>query len=209
MTLFLDSANLDDAREAASFGFIYGVTTNPTLLARAGHDDPRPVLEELSNLFEGPVFHQLIGHTAEELLEEAPEYLAIAPNIGIKIMCTLEGLRASSKLSDQTNILITSVFLPSQSLVAAETGANYVVPYVNRITRLKGSGPQVVAEMSAVLEGTNCEILAASIKTPSEAVETAIAGAQHLSMPLDVIKAMVESDLTQQALEAFDASQNE
>ena len=140
------------------------------------------------------------------MLEEASEYLQLAPNVGLKIMCNLEGLRASSRLSDKANILITSVFLPSQALVAAETGANYVVPYVNRITRLTGSGPQVVAEMSAVLEGTTCEILAASIKSPNEAVETAIAGAQHLSMPLDVIKAMVECDLTQQALEAFDAS---
>ena len=206
MAIFLDSADLDDAREAASYGFIYGVTTNPTLLARAGHTDPRPLLEELSGLFEGPVFHQLIGHTTEDLLKEAPEFLAISPNIGLKIMCTLEGLRASSQLSPQANILITSTFLPSQAMLATETGANYVVPYVNRITRLTGSGPQVVAEMSAVLEGTTCEILAASIKSPNEAVETVIAGAQHLSMPLDVIKSMVESDLTQQAFEAFDAS---
>lgn len=118
-------------------------------------------------------------------------------DIGIPVVTALFGVFV---------VLITSVFLPSQALVAAETGANYVVPYVNRITRLTGSGPQVVAEMSAVLEGTTCEILAASIKSPNEAVETAIAGAQHLSMPLDVIKAMVECDLTQQALEAFDAS---
>jgi transaldolase len=206
MALFLDSADLDEAREAASYGFVVGCTTNPTLLARAGHKDAYPVLGTLCGLFEGTVFYQLMGHGLEEMRAEARRFMALGSNLGLKIPCTLTGLRFAAEIAPEATVAITAVFSPSQAYLCAQAGAHYAIPYVNRVTRATGDGPDVVAAMAELLVTEECEILAAGIKSPAEAVQTLLAGADHVSLPLDVIRGMAENALTEKAIADFEAS---
>jgi len=206
MALFLDSAHLEDARRASALGFIVGATTNPGLLARAGHTDALAALKALCPLFPGTVFYQLLGHTAKEMEAEAEAFLPLAENIGLKIPCTVDGLTFAAQVSGRVTVAITGVFTPGQAYLSAQAGAEYVIPYVNRVTRLTGDGPGLVGQIAAILDPTDCEILAAGIKSTAEAVDTLLAGAQHVSLPLDVILAMAENPLTENAIADFEAA---
>ena len=206
MALFLDSANLDDARRASALGFVMGATTNPGLLARAGHTDGLQALQALCPLFPGTVFYQLLGHTPDEMQAEALPFLSLADNIGLKVPCTVNGLAFTAQVSARVTVAVTGVFTPAQAYLAAQAGAEYVIPYVNRVTRATGDGPGLVAQLAAILDPTECEILAAGIKSAAEAVDTLLAGAQHVSLPLEVILAMAENPLTEQAVEDFEAA---
>ncbi len=206
MTLFLDSADLNDARIAGAYGFVRGATTNPSLMLKAGHTDVRSALVSLCQLLPGTVFHQLTGHTVEELVAQAAAYRGLAPNLGLKIPCTLPGLQFTAQAASEWVIAVTAVFTPSQGYLASQAGARYVIPFVNRATRFTGDGPHLVSLLVETLKNSSCEILAAGIKSPAEAVDCLRAGAQHISAPLAVIQAMCESALTQQALTDFDSA---
>jgi len=206
MAVFLDSANLDHAREARSLGFVVGATTNPKLLAQAGLSNPQEAMALLSALFPGPVFYQLRAREKDAMRAEAKTFAAIAPNLGLKIMCHIEGLSFAAEASREFKVAVTGVFTSAQAYLAAQAGAHYIIPYVNRITRYMGSGPGAIADMAKIVSGTPCEILAAGIKTASEAVETLLAGAHHISLPLEVIKEMARSPWTEQAMDDFDAA---
>lgn len=209
MSIFIDSAVLNDARQAAALGFVTGATTNPALLVKAGHADFPAALKELCGILHGTVFYQLTTHSLPEMRDEFNHIRAAGPNLGLKIPCTLIGLQFSAEVSREVVVAVTSVFHPSQAYLAAQTGARYVIPYVNRLTRLVGNGPAQVAEVVEVLTSTPCEVLAAGIKSPAEAVETVLAGAHHISVPLDVIVGMAENALSQQAIAEFDAALRE
>lgn len=206
MTLFLDSASLDDARRASALGFVMGVTTNPGLLARAGHTDALQALKALCPMFPGTVFYQLLGHTPEELQAECAPFVSLAENLGLKVPCTVNGLAFTAQVSARVTVAVTGVFTPAQAYLAAQAGAEYVIPYVNRVTRLTGDGPGLVGQMAVLLDSTECEILAAGIKSGVEAVDTLLAGAHHVSLPLDVILAMAENPLTEKAVADFEAA---
>lgn len=206
MSLFLDSAVLEEARQAGGYGFIVGCTTNPALLAKAGYATSEDAMKALCPLFEGTVFCQLSGHTTDEMRTEAERLMRIAGNVGLKIACTLEGLRLAAEFSPRTTVAVTAVFAPAQAYLAAQAGAHYVIPYINRMTRFTGDGPGVVDAMANVLAPTPTEILAAGIKSPAEAVESLVAGAHHVSLPFDVIQAMAQNALTERAIADFDAA---
>jgi len=206
MTLFLDSASLDDARRASSLGFVVGATTNPGLLARAGHTDALEALKALCPMFPGTVFYQLLGHTLEEMQAESAPFVSLAENLGLKVPCTVNGLAFTAQVSARVSVAVTGVFTPAQAYLAAQAGAEYVIPYVNRVTRLTGDGPGLVGQMAVLLDPTECEILAAGIKSGAEAVDTLLAGAHHVSLPLDVILAMAENPLTEKAVADFEAA---
>jgi len=203
MAIYLDSARLEDVRAAADLGFVRGATTNPKLLAAAGHKDFARAMEEICPLLPGPVFYQLITPTLEDMRGEYKLFRSVAPNLGIKIPCTLTGLQFAKEISREIIVAVTGVFTPAQAYLAAEAGARFVIPYVNRITRFTGSGPEVITNMSIVLQGRHCQILAAGIKSAKEAVDTLQAGAQHISVPLSVIEEMAECSLTRIAIEEF------
>jgi len=206
MALFLDSAQLDEARRASSLGFVVGATTNPGLLARAGHTDALAALKALCPLFPGTVFYQLLGHTPKEMEAETKAFLNLAENIGLKIPCTADGLAFAAQVSARVTVAITGVFTPAQAYLSAQAGAEYVIPYVNRVTRLTGDGPGLVGQLAAILDPTDCEILAAGIKSPAEAVDSLLAGAHHVSLPLEVILAMAGNPLTEKAVSDFEAA---
>jgi len=203
MSLYLDSANLDDVREAANLGFVRGATTNPKLLAVAGHTDFYKALGEICPLLPGTVFYQLVTETLAEMRNEYRVFRHVAPNLGIKIPCTLTGLQFAKEISRESIVAVTAVFTPAQAYLAGEAGARFVIPFVNRISRFTGSGPEVVTNISIVLQGSRCQVLAASIKSASEAVQILQAGAQHISLPLVVIREMAESPLTRNAIDEF------
>lgn len=206
MSLFLDSAVLEEARQAGGYGFIVGCTTNPALLAKAGYATAEEAMKGLCPLFGGTVFCQLVGHTPDEMRPEAERLLRTASNVGLKIACTLEGLRVAAEFSKRATVAVTGVFTPAQAYLAAQAGAHYVIPYVNRMTRFTGDGPGVVDAMANILAPTSTEILAAGIRSPAEAVVVLLAGAHHVSLPLDVIHEMAQNALTEKAIADFDAA---
>jgi transaldolase len=214
MALFLDSASVDDARRAAELGFVSGITTNPALIAATG----RPAEDVIATLcadFPGLIFHQVTSPPGPALEAEIPRFRALSNQVGFKIPCTHAYLPTVHRLAQQgLTCAVTGVFGAAQAYVAAEAGARYVIPYVNRATRLCGDGPALVAEMAAVLQSPTLsaarksmtEILAASIKSPAEAVDTLLSGAHHLTLPWDVLAALAQHRLTDLALDDFAAA---
>lgn len=205
MTLFLDSALIDDARAAAALGYVRGITTNPTLMAKAG-GDPLANIAALCDLCPGTVFYQLTGATPAEREAEAWRVRAVRSNVGLKIPTTPENLTLAAKLAAGGAVVaMTAIFSAAQVYLAGQTGARYVIPYVNRSTRLLGDGLALVREMRAVIDAQHSpvEILAASIKSPAEAAATVVAGAHHLTLPLSVITAMGQHPLSDQAIAEF------
>jgi transaldolase len=207
MALFLDSASVKDAHRAVELGFVWGATTNPMLMARVGRD-PADVISDLCELFPGTVFFQLAAPTLSEREAEAYQIVAIDPvKVGLKIPCTTENLSLLARLTDEgITCAVTAVFSAYQAYLACEAGAHFVIPYVNRSTRLQGDGLALVSEILAIVEaaGTGAELLAASIKTPAEVVETVLAGAHHVTLSLDLILALGEHPLSRQAIADFD-----
>lgn len=203
MGLYLDSADVEDARAVQALGFIEGVTTNPTLIAQTGRA-PLEVLADLVEIVEGNVFYQLTSPTLEQRLDEAWEAYRIRPDrVVLKVPTTTENLALVAELSQDIECAMTAVFSPSQAYLARQAGAHFVAPYVNRATQLLGDGPGLVRAIRDVLAGSEVEIIAASIKSPEEAINTLRAGAHHLTMPLQIIQAMGEHELSRQAIAEF------
>ncbi len=205
MALYLDSASVEDARRAMELGFVRGITTNPALMAKTGRY-PQDVIGELCEICSGTVFYQLTAPTVAEREAEARRFAALRPNVGLKIPCTLENLALAARLADEDfTVGLTAIFSAAQVYLACEAGARYVLPYVNRSTRLLGDGLALVREMRAVIDAcpSPTEILAASVKSPEEAVATVRAGAHHLTLPLAVIEAMGVHPLSEQTIAEF------
>lgn len=208
MALFLDSALVEDARQAAALGFVWGATSNPALMAKVERE-PAAVIADFCELLPGTIFYQLTAPTLAEREAEARRIVELNPaQVGLKIPCTTENLSLLSRLSvEGITCAVTAIFSPYQAYLACEAGAHYVIPYVNRSTRLQGDGPGLVSAMRAVIESTGMgtELLAASIRTPAEVVDALLAGAYHLTLPLDLILALGEHPLSRQAIADFEA----
>ena len=205
MGLFLDSAKIEEVRQAVEFGYLAGVTTNPTIMAKA-KGQPRDIIREISAISPGPVFYQVTAKTTAEREREGREFFGINPEkVVLKIPATTENLAVMARLSLDIPCAATAVYSGHQTLVACEAGARYVIPYVNRATRLLGDGYKLVAEMAAVLKasGRSAEILAASIKSADEATQAMLAGANHLTLPLDILLSLGNHPLSDAAIEEF------
>lgn len=202
--ILVDSAKPDEVRAAMELGFVNAVTTNPTLVAAAGRP-AQALITELCALVPGTVFYQLTAETVDERIAEAEAMLAVAPGrVGLKIAATTENMRIVARFREHP-VAVTALFGAAQALVACAAGARYVIPYVNRSTRLQGDGVAWVRKLRAITEacGGNTEVLAASIKSPEEAVDTLLAGAQHLSMPLAVLRTLGDHALSVEAIAEF------
>lgn len=206
--LFLDSAHVEDARRAAWLGLVQGVTTNPMLMAQTGRA-AEDVLGELADIVPGTIFYQLSGPTVEEREAEARRVELVRPRrIGLKVPCTTENLGLVARLSaDGLTCGMTTIFSSSQALLAAEAGARYIFPYVNRTTRLFGDGFALVHEMRQVVDamGSPAKIVAASVKSADEAVATILAGAHGLTLPLAVLESLGEHPGSSLSIEEFRA----
>lgn len=212
MTLFLDSALVDDARKAAALGFVTGITTNPTLVAKVLKADERfktreDLIAALCDVFPGTVMVQLTGATAREREAEGRMLLNLRPGqVGLKIPSTMDNFPLAHRFAaDGHAVGMTAIFSPGQVYLACEAGAKYIFPYVNRSTRLLGDGLALVRQMRAVINALESpvQILAASIKTPEEGVDTLLAGAHGLTLPLDVMLTLGNHTLSEQTIEEF------
>ena len=205
MAIYLDSAIIEEARQAKKLGWVYGVTTNPTLTAKACVV-PEVVLKELATLEFHQVYYQLVSQNVEDMLIEASRAAEIVKNgLICKIAPTENGFRFVAKYGNEIPCCVTAIFDPAQALVAREAGARYIAVYVNRATKQLGDGPALVRDLANVLEGSQTEIVAASLKSTKEAVDAFVAGAQHLTVPFDVLMGLSTHPLSEQTIEQFNA----
>lgn len=209
MQLFVDTANLDEIREAAEMGVISGVTTNPTLLAKNGHGDVKSVIQEICRLVpEGPVSMECVTETAEEMIAEGRDYAKWADNVYIKVPFGVEGMKAVKQFSgDGIRTNVTLVFSTNQVLLAANAGATLISSFVGRLDDIGFDGMDVIAESVRLMEmhGFDSRILAASIRHPLHVSQAANAGAHIATIPFKVIRQMYHHPLTEKGLEAFKA----
>ncbi|RJP50416.1 MAG: transaldolase, partial [Anaerolineaceae bacterium] len=203
--VYLDSAKLDEARRAKDLDWVYGVTTNPSLMAKAG-DEPEIVLKGLAELEFQQVCYQLVSRDLDDMFVEACKAAELVKRgLIYKVAPTENGFRFVAKHRGEFPCCVTAIFDPAQALVAHEAGARYIAVYVNRATKHLGNGLALVRELANVLAGSRTEILAASLKSTKEAVNAFLAGAQHITIPFDVLTMLMNHPLSVQTLDQFDA----
>ncbi len=205
MQIFIDTANVDEIREAASWGILSGVTTNPSLIAKEGRDF-KEVVKEITQIVDGSVSAEVLSDDVEGMIEEAKDLAQIHPNVTVKIPMTEEGLKAVSavsKLGIKTNV--TLIFSAAQALLAARAGAAYVSPFVGRLDDIGNEGLQVVKDIVAIfsIHDIDTKIIAASIRTSMHVLECAKAGADIATIPFSVLKKMFKHPLTDNGLARF------
>ncbi|MGB9813412.1 MAG: fructose-6-phosphate aldolase [Thermovenabulum sp.] len=205
MRFFLDTANINEIKEAASLGVICGVTTNPTLIAREGREFKETILE-ITKIVDGPISAEVISLDAEGMVKEALEIASWHPNIVIKIPMTWEGLKAVKELSSKnikTNV--TLIFSPNQALLAARAGATYVSPFVGRFTDISQDGIALITDIADIfsLHDIKTEIIAASIRTPMDVINAAKAGADIATLPYKVLEQMIKHPMTDLGIKKF------
>jgi transaldolase len=205
MAIYLDSTKVDEARKAKDLGWVYGVTTNPSLMSKAGLE-PDCVLRELTELQFHQVYYQLVSKDLDDMLAEARDAAEIVTHgLILKIVPTTTGFRFVAKYGKEFACCVTAIFDPAQALVAREAGARYVAVYVNRATKLQGDGLALVEKLANVLAGSQTEILAASLKSTREAVDAFLAGAQHITVPFDLLASLSDHPISIQTIEQFNA----
>lgn len=205
MKIFLDTANVNEIREAYELGVIAGVTTNPTLVAKEKRDF-HSVIQEIAAIVPGPISAEVISLEAERMVKEARVLAGLAPNVVIKIPMTREGLKATRILAAEgikTNV--TLIFSANQALLAALAGASYVSPFVGRLDDINQDGLQVVRDIATVfrVQGLKSEIIAASIRHPFHVFEAARAGAHIATVPYGVLLQMINHPMTEKGIERF------
>jgi len=211
MKFFIDTANLDEIRQAAEMGILDGVTTNPSLLSReiqrTGKGD-REILEEICRLVDGPVSAEILSLEADRMVAEARDLAKIHENITIKVPMVKDGIRVVKTLRDEgihTNV--TLVFSVSQAILAAKAGATFVSPFIGRLDDISHAGMDLVEEILAVYENYafETEVLVASIRHPLHVAEAALIGADVATIPFAVIEKLAHHPLTDVGIEKFQA----
>ncbi|MGN0653846.1 MAG: fructose-6-phosphate aldolase [Oscillospiraceae bacterium] len=205
MKLFVDTANVDDIREANDLGVICGVTTNPSLIAKEGRVFEE-VITEIASIVDGPISAEVISLEADKMVEEAIPLSKINKNIVIKLPMCAEGLKACKRLTAmgiKTNV--TLVFSAAQAILAANAGATYVSPFLGRLDDIGNEGMNLIEEISEIFSVQNIktEIIAASIRNPIHVVTAARLGCDIATVPMNVIRQMIKHPLTDIGIERF------
>jgi transaldolase len=205
MKFFIDTANVQEIRDAASLGILDGVTTNPSLVAKEGKDF-HSVLREIVSIVNGPISAEVVATDKEGMLVEGRELAQIHPNIVIKVPLTMAGLQACKAFREEgTNVNVTLCFSPSQALLAAKAGATYISPFVGRLDDISHDGMELIGQIRTIYDnyGFETEILAASLRHPRHVVESALAGADVVTMPFKVVTQLLKHPLTDIGLKNF------
>jgi transaldolase len=207
MQLWLDTANVDEIKEAARFGVISGITTNPSLYAKAANQrDYADVVREICSIIDGPISAECVSPTVDGLMEEARRIAGWHPNVVVKIAINEDGLEAIYRCAREgIKINTTLIFTPNQALLAARAGASYVSPFVGRLDDISHDGMQVVRDTAEIfkIHNLSTKVLAASLRHPLHVIESARAGADISTMPTSVFKAMFKHPLTDIGMERF------
>ena len=205
MEFFIDTGNIEEIREAAKWGIVDGVTTNPSLIAKTGRSQA-DVIKDIVQLVDGPISAEVLSTDTKGMLEEANNLAEIHPNIVIKLPLTIDGLAACKELTARnikTNV--TLCFSLNQALLAAKVGATYISPFIGRLDDVGHDGMDLIEEIRAMYDnyGYTTQILAASIRHPTHVRQAALIGADVGTMPLSVLKALYQHPLTANGLEKF------
>jgi len=205
MKFFIDSAKIEEIREAASFGILDGVTTNPSLVAKEGKNF-RQLLDEILEVVDGPISAEVIATDVESILAEGRELAAIHKNIVIKVPLMKDGLKAVKVFSSEgirTNV--TLCFSATQALMAAKAGASYISPFVGRLDDISTDGMQLIEQIIRIYDnyGFGTEVLVASVRHPMHVVQAALMGADIATIPFKIIDQMFHHPLSKSGLDAF------
>ena len=208
MKFFIDTANVDDIRKANDMGVICGVTTNPSLIAKEGRDF-NEVIKEITSIVDGPISGEVKATTvdAEGMIKEGREIAAIHPNMVVKIPMTVEGLKAVKVLSAEgIKCNVTLIFSANQALLAARAGAAYVSPFLGRLDDISTPGMDLIrtiADIFAMYDDIDTQIIAASVRNPIHVIDCALAGADIATVPYKVLEQMTKHPLTDAGIEKF------
>ena len=205
MNFFIDTANIDEIKEANDLGVICGVTTNTSLIAKEGRDFAE-VVNEITTIVDGPISAEVLSMDHEGMIKEGEKLAKIHENIVIKIPMCAEGLKAVKALSDKgirTNV--TLIFSANQALLAARAGASYVSPFVGRLDDISFDGLGLIADIKQIFEVNfiETEIIVASVRNPIHVLESAKLGADIATVPYKVIMQMINHPLTDRGIENF------
>jgi len=205
MKFFIDTANIEEIREAHSMGMVDGVTTNPSLVAKEGRDFEE-LIKEICDIVDGPISAEAVSLEADGMIKEARHLAGIHPNIVVKIPMTVEGLKATRQLAQEgikTNV--TLVFSPLQALMAAKAGASYVSPFIGRLDDISHDGLQLVEQIVEIYSNYafDTEIIVASIRNPLHVLESALLGADIATIPFNVLAKLAAHPLTDKGIKAF------
>lgn len=216
MKFFLDTADLAEIEEAASWGALAGVTTNPSLYARIGGklEDFHAHIKRICDIVDGPVSAESVAMTRDEIIRDGLELAEIAPNVVVKIPTMVEGLAATRALADQgVSVNMTLCFSVPQALLAARAGARYVSPFIGRFDDISEDGlaqvENIVAALnnydftSSTVNGERIEVIAASVRSANHVTQAALMGADIATVPFGVLKKMVQHPLTDRGLDSF------
>lgn len=205
MKFFIDTANVEEIKEAHAMGMVDGVTTNPSLIAKEGRVF-EAVIREICDIVDGPISAEVISLDVDGMIREARELAGIHPNVIIKVPMTVDGLKATRRLADEgikTNV--TLVFSPLQALMAAKAGATYVSPFVGRLDDLSQDGMQLIEQIAEIFANYayDTEIIVASVRNPLHVLNAAMAGADIATIPFKVLSKLAAHPLTDKGISAF------
>ena len=206
MKFFIDTANLNEIKEAAALGVLDGVTTNPSLIAKEGAKDYKSLLKDICEVVDGPISAEVVSTDFAGMMAEAEELAKIHSNITIKVPIIKEGLKATKALSAEgikTNV--TLIFSPAQALLAAKAGATFVSPFIGRLDDISHFGMDLVEQIITIYDnyGYTTEVIVASIRNPLHVVEAALIGAHIATIPFKVINQLIKHPLTDIGLKNF------
>lgn len=206
MKFFVDTGDINDIRDLASTGLLDGVTTNPSLIAKAGKPFI-PLIEEICSVVSGPVSAEVAATDYETMRLEGLKLSKVAPNVAVKVPLTPAGLKVCKELSDNgTMVNVTLCFTPMQALLAAKAGASFISPFVGRLDDISYDGMQLIADIMTIYENYpnfQTEVLVASVRHPVHILEAARLGADVMTCPPDVIRKLYQHPLTDKGLAAF------
>ena len=205
MKFFLDTANLDQIKEAASWGIVDGITTNPTLIAKENLKFEE-LVKEITRIVPGPISVEAVSTTSKDIVKEAGGLAGIAGNIVVKVPICVEGLKAIKELSQRgVQVNTTLIFSPLQALFAAKAGARYVSPFIGRLDDISHPGMDLVEQTMIMFDnyGIETEVIVASIRHPLHVVEAALIGADIVTVPFPVLEKLVKHPLTDIGMERF------
>lgn len=206
MKFFIDTANLNEIREAAELGLIDGVTTNPSLVAKEGEVDFKQHIAAICEIVQGDVSAEVTSLDLDGMLREGREYARIAPNVVVKCPLTRDGLKATKRLTDEgIKVNVTLCFSAGQAILAAKAGAAYISPFLGRLDDIGQNGLELLAEIVEIYNNYDwqTEVLAASIRHPIHVIAAARMGAHVATMPFKVIEQLVKHPLTDKGLDQF------
>ena len=206
MKFFIDTANLDEIKEANELGLIDGVTTNPSLVAKEGDVDFKEHLAKICAMVKGDISAEVTALDTEGMLREGRDLAKVAANVVIKVPLTLDGLKACRTFrAEGTKVNVTLCFSAAQALLAAKAGASYISPFIGRLDDVATDGMKLIRDIVQIYDnyGYETEVLAASIRHPMHIVDCALAGADVATIPFKVIQQLVKHPLTDKGLEGF------